>query len=146
MRKSKILFTITMMILSAISFGNVQNKQDVPSPQSIIEKHSISVDFAKRFIESSINDTNFVLLDVRRPDEYEQGHIRGAKNINFLSADFKKKVSSLDKNKKYLLYCRSGHRSGMALQVFLEMGFKQVYNMKGGIIQWKNKNYPLVTE
>lgn len=75
------------------------------------------------------------LLDVRTPEEVAEGALEGAQNINFYDADFKDKLSKLDKNKPVFVYCRSGGRSGKCAQMCKDMGFKEIYDMKGG---WLN--------
>lgn len=79
-----------------------------------------------------------VLLDVRTAGEYRQGAIKGAKNIDIMSADFKTKVAALDPEKTYLIYCRSGNRSGQACNYMAGLGFKNVYNLSGGIGSFPN--------
>lgn len=75
------------------------------------------------------------LLDVRTPEEVAEGALEGAQNINFYDTDFKDKLSKLDKNKPVFVYCRSGGRSGKCAQMCKDMGFKEIYDMKGG---WQN--------
>ena len=87
--------------------------------------------------EEKLKDKNCVVLDVRTPEEFSSGYIRGAKNINFLSTNFRNEISKLDKNKTYLVYCASGGRSAAACKIMTDLGFKEVYNLKGGIYGWK---------
>ncbi len=105
---------------------------------------SVSVDEAYRLIQENKNNPNFVIIDVRTPEEFKSGHIEGAINIDYYSPDFKERISRLDRNKTYLVYCESGVRSSLAMIVFKELGFKKVYNMAGGIKKWKDRNYPIV--
>lgn len=84
------------------------------------------------------------LLDVRTPGETERGIIAGAQEIDFNSADFAKKVGELDKNKPVLVYCRSGARSGNAMRQMQSMGFKEIYNLEGGIMAWTGSGQSLV--
>lgn len=89
----------------------------------------------------NINTTEFkenlerergVIIDVRTKEEYDAGHLKLTDDqINFLNGDFQKSVKSLDKDKTYYLYCRSGNRSGKAAQILDEEGFKSVYNVGG---------------
>ena len=80
---------------------------------------------------------NSVLLDVRTIDEYKAGHIPGATQTDVLKKDeFKNKVSTLDKKKTYLLYCRSGKRSKEAMKLMKEMGFTKLYDLDGGFNVW----------
>ncbi|SDF20203.1 Rhodanese-related sulfurtransferase [Dyadobacter soli] len=76
------------------------------------------------------------LLDVRTPDEYGEGHLANAANVDYKSADFKEKITKLDKNKPVYVYCLSGGRSAAAATALHESGFKEVYDMKGGYLKW----------
>lgn len=77
------------------------------------------------------------VLDVRTKEEFYAGRIPGAQNICVSSADFKEKVKILDKNKPVYLYCKSGGRSAKAAKLLKDMGFKEIYDMSGGIEIWK---------
>jgi len=76
-------------------------------------------------------------VDVRTPEECSAGMIEGAVNINFYDADFKDQISALDRDKTTMIYCRSGGRSGKAAEVLEELGFKVVYDLSGGYMNWK---------
>lgn len=76
------------------------------------------------------------LLDVRTPEEYGEGHLKNADNIDYKSADFKDQIAKLDKNKPVFVYCLSGGRSAAAAIVLRENGFREVYDMKGGYLKW----------
>jgi rhodanese-related sulfurtransferase len=76
-----------------------------------------------------------VLLDVRTAGEFASGTIKGAKNIDMMSPLFKEAVSTLDKNKEYFVFCRSGNRSAQACSIMARQGFK-VRNLDGGIGQY----------
>ncbi|MDO5678417.1 MAG: rhodanese-like domain-containing protein [Propionibacteriaceae bacterium] len=69
-----------------------------------------------------------VVIDVRTPEEYTEGHLEGAKNIDFLSPDFAAQVDQLPKDAEYVLYCRSGNRSGQAKSIMENLGFTDVTN------------------
>lgn len=77
-----------------------------------------------------------VILDVRTEAELVEGEIPGYQMINFMGADFAQQVAQLDKNKTYLIYCRSGNRSGRACEMMAGMGFTKLYNLIGGIHAW----------
>lgn len=82
------------------------------------------------------NDPSAIVLDVRQPQEYKMGHIKGAILINVLDEPlFEQEIKKLDKNKTYYLYCRSGKRSNKAALKMQKMGFK-VWELKGGIKSW----------
>ena len=77
-----------------------------------------------------------VLLDVRTAEEYASGHLPGALNVDVNSPDFAELVGALDPAKTYALYCRSGNRSGVAMQAMQQLGFTHVYHLGGGIGAW----------
>ncbi len=88
-------------------------------------------------------DPEFVLLDIRTPAEVEAGHISGAVNLDFYDPAFRDDLAALDRDKVYLIYCRTGNRSGQAYSIMKELGFERVYDMGGGITQWIAAGYPV---
>ena len=95
-------------------------------------------------IQKNKNNPNFVVLDVRTPDEFGSGHIEGAINIDYNSGGFKTLVSELEKARTYLVYCRTGRRSGGAAKVMKDLGFLSIMRMKGDILAWQSEGLPLV--
>lgn len=89
---------------------------------------------------------NAIVLDVRTPQEFETGYIPKAQNINYHDPDFAQKINALDKNKSYFVYCLAGGRSSAAANYMRENGFKEVYNLSGGISAWQNEGLPITTE
>ena len=83
----------------------------------------------KNAIKTINNSTNLIMLDVRTAEEYSSGNIPNSINIDVLSPDFKSKIELLDKNKEYLVYCRSGNRSAIASSIMATNGFIKVYNL-----------------
>ncbi len=79
---------------------------------------------------------NGILVDVRTPEEFAQGNIEGAANIDFLNSDFETKIQELDKSTPIYLYCRSGNRSGQSMKKMKALGFTEVYNLMGGYKAW----------
>lgn len=85
-------------------------------------------------------DENALILDVRTPEELEEGYIPNAINIDFyLGQDFLNEVQKLDKGKNYYVYCRSGNRSGQACAIMNSVGFKNAYNLEGGFMNWEGE-------
>jgi len=111
-----------------------------PTPTQIIE--NITPQEAFTLIQNNQNNPDFVILDVRTAEEVADGHIENAINIDYYSETFRDALDNLDKNKTYLIYCRSGSRSRNALNVMVELNFREVYNMSGGIIDWKAAGLP----
>ena len=92
-----------------------------------------------------IEDPNVVILDVRTVDEFNEGHIEGAINIDQAQDDFIEKAkAALPAEKKIAVYCRSGRRSADAAGRLAAEGF-QCVNLKGGIIAWKEAGLPVTT-
>jgi rhodanese-related sulfurtransferase len=82
-------------------------------------------------------DTNAFILDVRTPEEVEDGYIPKATNIDIhLGQGFIDEVEKLDKDKNYYVYCRSGARSGQACAIMNSLGFANAYNLVGGFMNW----------
>ncbi len=90
----------------------------------------------KTFAEKLKSESNAQLLDVRTPGEYNDEHIDSASNVNWNGDDFVSKVEKLDKTKPVFVYCKVGGRSGQAATKLAELGFKEVYNLDGGIMKW----------
>lgn len=88
---------------------------------------NVNIEKAIKLVNSS---TNMVILDVRTREEYLSGNIPNAINIDVLSQDFKSKIDMLDKNKEYLIYCRSGNRSIIASSIMSTNGFINIYNLE----------------
>ncbi len=89
--------------------------------------------------------TGVVVLDVRTIDEFSSGHIEGAKQLDYYETDsFNAAIDALDKDVTYLLYCRSGGRSGTTYDMMVQKGFKKVYNLEGGMLAWQKANMPVV--
>lgn len=126
MKRFLLLFLILTISISAIA----QNQ--------IIK--DISVLQCDSLISANENNPNFVVLDVRTPKEYNPQHILGAITRNFYDADFNDQLDLLNKDKLYLIHCQSGGRSGSALNAMKSLGFKEVYNMLGGMSAWKRKS------
>ena len=87
--------------------------------------------------QAAIQKKGVQLIDVRTPNEYAAGNIKGAKNLNlFDSSSFQKGAAALDKALPIYLYCQSGNRSKSASSLFVKMGFSQVFDLKGGYTSW----------
>ncbi|UOU97218.1 thioredoxin domain-containing protein [Chryseobacterium daecheongense] len=82
------------------------------------------------------------LVDVRTPGEFRNGHLKNAMNIDWNADDFSEKAKALDTDKPIFVYCMSGPRSTAAAAKLREMGFKNVYEMQGGMMKWRNANLP----
>lgn len=91
------------------------------------------------FSNSILNDELAVIMDVRTPPEFNDGHIPNSILIDIYNPSFQEKICALDKNKNYYIYCRSGSRSFHASTFMISQGFSKVYHLKDGIISWTDK-------
>ena len=89
-------------------------------------------------------DPDVTVIDVRTPEEFADGHVEDALLIDFYDATFAEQLAGLDPDDTYLLYCRSGNRSGQAAALMDELGFDRVYDLDGGVIEWDRQGQPLV--
>lgn len=111
----------------------------ITSTDNITEKvvrKDISVTEAHDWLKS---DNAPILIDVRTPKEYAEGHIAGSTMIDYQDASFDDEIAKLDKDQTYLIYCRSGGRSGNAVHKMIGLGFTDVTNMEGGYNAWSTK-------
>jgi len=83
------------------------------------------------------------IIDVRKPFEYNKQRIAGAKNIDYLSIDFRKEIKKLDKSKPTFVYCHSGYRSKMVLPTLSKAGFKIIYQLDSGFGGWVKAEKPI---
>lgn len=91
-------------------------------------------------LKTIIENKKVQLIDVRTLEEYEQGHIKNALLVDYFSDDFKDQINRLDKSKPVYFYCRSGRRSAKASKISSKLGFKEIYNVKGGYLAWVADN------
>lgn len=126
------LFVI-LMTMSAVQISGCNGNENivsVPAPE----------------FDKAIKADSVQLLDVRTPQEYAEGHIDGALNIDVQSDDFPKMAEKdLSKDSTILVYCRSGRRSMDAAKILTKLGYK-VVNLKGGVIEWKEEGLPVTSE
>ena len=126
-----------LSLLTAISFGTTGC-----SAQS----DGISILTPQVFIEQAKADTTGIILDVRTPDEYQEEHLAGAQQLDFLNTEaFDAAIKQLDKSHTYYVYCRSGKRSHHACMKMQKQGLK-VFDMEGGILNWKKLGMPTTKE
>lgn len=94
--------------------------------------------YNKSDFSDAIQNSNVPLIDVRTLEEYNEGKIAHAQNIDVLSDDFYDKIEALDKDKTAYVYCRSGARSQKAAHIMIDLGFKEVIDLEGGYLNWKS--------
>ncbi len=98
----------------------------------------ISVEETKKLLADSIE--YLTVIDVRTPEETAEGVIANAITVDVEAEDFEEKVAKMDKEKTYLVYCRSGQRSLDATTIMRNMGYKKIYEIDGGYLEWTGEN------
>jgi rhodanese-related sulfurtransferase len=109
-----------------------------------IEIVRLSPKDAYAFLQTNRNNPGFVLIDIRTPAEHRDGHIEKAVNMSLHSDSFEADVRKLDKGKTYMVYCRTGRRTAIAVDMMEKAGFTKVYLIAGDILGWKSEGLPLV--
>jgi len=123
---TKHIFTILLFVL----FVGITNAQ-------VIQISSTNVPAMLK------NDRKLIILDVRTPSEFKEGHIKGAINIDIREPDAFVQIDKLDHKAKYIVHCRTNHRSKLAVDHMIKNGFKTVYQMMDGTIGWNQNGLPL---
>lgn len=126
-----VLFTAILMSCTA------QEAQET-SAKSVAE--DIKVEEFKSKMDSMEDE---IILDVRTPEEWANGTIPGAVKVDWYGDNFEAEIAKLDKSKPVLVYCAAGGRSARAMKKLSDLGFTQVYNLKGGMGAWNKAKYPV---
>lgn len=143
----KILFFFFVGLVS-LSCAQKPSEQTVSedNPNNPIQEKEVVVVYKNVLpaeAEDLLLDTNVVILDVRTPEEFATGHLIQAQNLDIMNPAFNECLSTLDKQKTYLVYCKSGGRSARAMAKMEELGFTTVCNMQGGITAWQAAKKPM---
>ena len=133
---------MVLLVVPLVLLGGCFIQEAANPATQIIEDVTFEEAFA--LMEDNRGNQDFIIIDVRTPEEYAGGHIERAINLDYYSETFADELNQLDKEKTYLIYCRTDHRSGLALDMMAELGFWEVYNLLGGIEQWEEVKLPTV--
>lgn len=139
-----VIFLIVVMIGGVIVSKTRTNGSNQTDQGAEVVFADVSSKDADQLMQTHAGNPDFLILDVRTSEEYMAGYIEGALLLDYYAADFAEKLTQLDRSKTYLVYCRSGNRSGRTLQMMKDAGFRKVYNLQGGIISWQHAGLPLV--
>ena len=137
MKRSKLIALLCFLTMLSCK----ENKTDA---QGLTKENVISEKISTDDFKEKIEKQKVQLIDVRTPKEYKEGYIENAENINFFDADFFTQMNKLNKDEPVYIYCRSGNRSGKAARKLKELGFKEIYDLQGGILTWQKNNLELV--
>lgn len=134
---------VVTLLLGVLGLAACRNRAAAIQNETVV--HQLSPQDAYAFLQAHKNDPNLVILDVRTPQEFQAGHIAGAVNLDYYARDFPQKLAQLDKNKTYFVYCRTGNRSGNTVAMMRRMGFRHIYELRGGILNWVQAGFPVVS-
>ena len=100
---------------------------------------------ANKFSEIISNDKSVIIIDVRTPDEFNKGHLKNSLNVNWFDENFDENLNIFSKDLPVMVYCLSGGRSSKANERIKSLGFKNVYELDGGILEWRKNKLPEAT-
>jgi len=134
----KIILRVTVILFLTASIVGCNNKK----PSKTTTQHGeISVISPIEFKEKS---ENAIVIDIRTPKEFADGHLEGAVNVNYFDKTFLDEITKYDKTKPIFIYCRSGNRTSSASKKVSNLGFENVYDLQGGIKNWAKNNQKIV--
>ncbi len=134
---TKIIRLIALVASSAFLLSSCSGELSNSGP--VENGAQVSVD-----VFATAIDTGAVILDVRTPEEFAEGHLAGAINIDVTEAGFAEGVAKLDPKASYAVYCRSGNRSRAAVDYLVQQGFSNVVDLSGGIQAWSTAGNEIV--
>jgi rhodanese-related sulfurtransferase len=134
--------TILLLLLSTLLVlaTSACRKGETVSPSGPAGSRDISISEAEALLKSG---QKIVVLDVRTPEEFADGHLPGATNLNFNAPGFKDVLGALNRDTTYLVHCQAGGRSARATAAMKELGFKSVLHMNEGFSEWEAAGKPV---
>lgn len=139
MRTFLIASLLTLTVLSIPVPAHAQSDKKDAAKSDATVKYITSPTAAKLLEEKK----DIIVLDIRTANEFSEGHIKGATNIDFNNKSFESNIAKLDKDKTYLVHCAAGGRSGKSLATFKKLGFKSIYHLDDGFNGWKSAGKPV---
>ena len=121
---------VSLILVFLIAFSSLGCKNEVDSEIKVVTTEEM---------QTILKMDEVQLVDVRTPEEFSEGYIKNAQNIDFNSPTFEQDILKLNKEKPVMLYCHSGGRSAKCAQKLKDAGFKKIYDLKGGISTWKHE-------
>ncbi len=138
--------TLFLLVLAAIPLttdGAIYAATKAEEPVGGVKQSDAAA--AKKLLDDAAakKSAAITILDIRTPEEFKNGHLAGAVNIDFNGAKFAEEIAKLDKSTTYLVHCQSGGRSTRSLPAFEKAGFKSLIHMHGGFAGWKKAGLPV---
>lgn len=134
-----------LFVFTVFSFAGCQKAQKMGGETSVEKSSEEKTDLsAQEFSDKIKQNPDAIILDVRTPREFEDGHIANAVNMD-INGNFESDISKLDKSKPILVYCLSGARSSSAVEILKNQGFKNIFHLDRGMMSWRSANLPETT-
>lgn len=134
---SVLMLTLLLAVRFSSETARADEKTNAVAVVTVVT--NVQADVAAKLVAEG----KVTVLDVRTPEEFAEGHIAGATNINFMAKDFAARINQLDTNKVYLVHCASGGRSKRCLPQLKQLGLKQIYHLDGGFSAWEEAGKPV---
>ncbi|MFC1974337.1 rhodanese-like domain-containing protein [Chloroflexota bacterium] len=145
-RSSAMLMLFILLVSGVLLITScAENQNGAPGQETPIQIiQDITPQEAFTLIKENTDNSDFIIIDVRTPNEFTDGHIKDAINMDFMSDEFRDNIGKLDRDRTYLIYCRTANRSRGAVDIMEELRFQSLYHMLGGITQWENDGLPVI--
>ncbi len=138
----RVVLSLLLLALVATGCAGADTAADTAADATTAAVRVVSVDEAVALLAAAPAPT---VIDVRTPEEFEQGHLEGAELVDYNDPGFRDAIAAYDRDGSYVIYCRSGNRSAGAREVMADLGFGDVADVDGGIQAWLGQDLPVVT-
>lgn len=144
MKKIESIVLVFVFVVGMVSCGSSQTQSYEKTSSSSQQTKSIAKNININEFHAMLgSQKGVVVLDVRTPAEVAAGAIEGNIHLDIYNPKFKESLEAMDKDRPVVVYCAVGGRSGQAMQMMEKMGFKEVYNLSGGIRAWQSEGNPV---
>ncbi|KAF5061590.1 Thiosulfate sulfurtransferase GlpE [anaerobic digester metagenome] len=137
-------FVISILLVLLVACSGCTGANSASSNATMGFSDLTAEQFKQKIDEFHDRPSDLVILDVRTPTEFERERLRDAVNLDVSAGVFRDRAARLDRDRTYLIYCQIGTRSANAASIMADLGFSKVFNMKGGIVKWKEAGNPTV--
>lgn len=137
-----VFLSVSAVVFLVFSMFVLSSSPDTLNTQVLGTQSAFTSLSPQQFNQELLNG-DYMLLDIRTLEEYNAGHLTNARQIDYYQTQsFSQYLNTLDKNAKYLIYCRSGSRTSNALALMKQKGFTQVWDLSGGFNAWTAQGLP----
>jgi len=134
-----------LLVLTGCGGGNAEDAE-APSADVATSLTSPVVEVVNAMeFAAVVDEPDVTVIDVRTPEEFATSRLENAELFDIASPDFIEMISTLDASGRYAVYCRSGNRSAVATVAMRDLGFTDVVELGGGILEWESAGYPTVS-